>query len=145
MHCLGLLGKTHEELRLRREIYANDLARLGPADETVILSGTNLTRVLMKTDLFAEAIQFSRENLAAGRRALGDSNGECMRAACRLAEALFHNAEASLADILESEALFAEAVMKGRHIFGPEHPLQIEMVAGLAKVRNFLARARVPP
>ena len=107
-------------------------------DARAIISANNLSKSLVRAGLWAEARHLARKqfNLA---RALGDRHKVSIMTAVRLADALWRNPAASRADVLEADALFADAIKRSRIALGPHHPLTVAIVHHGEDVRHKLA------
>ena len=150
--CYDRLGQPDEALRICRSIYADHKALVGLArrsrtdreamrvmNRDTIQRGSNLSIVLLRNGLYAEAEQVARETLGMARGENGQGALDTVKTIHFLGQILYRNPSASRNASREAVALLEEAATIARRALGPHHPETSIIVAALAEAREVLA------
>ena len=129
-------GNTSTEaLAIEREVYAREKKLRGPTEKRTLLCGNNLVHTLVLSGQYAEAKTLSRKLMSQCRRALGSNHEFTMSCRANFAEALYSDARASRADILQAVTLIEDVVRYNRRVLGKHHPDTVETLTDLERAR----------
>ena len=134
-HCLYKLERLEESIAIDREVYAREKKLYGPTDKTTIHAGNSLVTSLNASGQYAEAKAFAGKLLSKCRRALGSNHVMTLDLRINFAEALYNDARASRADILQGVALLEDVARVRRRVSGPRHPDTAQVLASLECAR----------
>ena len=99
-------------------------------------SGNNLAHSLIVSGQYAEAKEFAGKLLSKCRRALGSNHVMTLNCHAAFAEALYGDARASRADVLEAVAILEDVVRARRRVFGNhDHPETARALVSLERAR----------
>ena len=142
-HCLDSLERYDKALRCHRAVHNITSKMYGLNDARTIASGLNLSNSLTRNHDFAQARHLLRRVLRAAKQTLGELARNSIQVTRVLARALAFDPDASRANLVEAERLFADALERARRVFGPPDEYTQETAALLAQTRERLAA--LPP
>ena len=120
---------------MERDVYSRKKQLFGLADPSTIIAGNNLVHSLILSGQYAEAKALSRKLMSQCRRALGSNHEFTMSCRANFAEALYSDARASRADILQAVTLIEDVVRYNRRVLGKHHPDTVETLTDLERAR----------
>ena len=142
-NCYSSAKRYEDALRLERQVHAEWVKRIGPAEKSAITIGCNLGDTLMKVKRFADAKEWLREQLRLARSALGMDDTVSLLVATNLCRACYDDTSDGGCpdDVAEADALLADTIERRRRVFGRAHP-ETRVVEGIGAARKaFLERA----
>jgi len=134
-NCLHSLGRLDEALAMERDVYARCKELLGTTNKSTLHTGNNLAHSLIQQGQYAEAKEFAGKLIPQCRRALGSNHVMTLNCHAAFAEALYSDAGASRADVLEAVTILEDVVRARRRVFGNHHPETIRALAILEGAR----------
>ncbi len=139
------LGRTEEALGGYREVYTKATALYGISDERTAVALLNLSNFLDTHENNSEAISLLRHRVPVLKNALGAEHETYLKLCCTLGQALFREAGASPGQHREAAEARAEAVAileaasrTSRRVFGPSHPITVDIELVLTRARRIL-------
>ena len=114
------LGRTDEALRMFREIHAARSRLLGPKHGDTLLAASNLSDLMVTSELWAEAKQLLSEQIPLALDALGPDDDETLKMRWRYALVLQDEGNHT-----EAVAILEDVEQRCRRVFGISHPLAV--------------------
>ena len=139
-----VLGRVHEALSLRQEVYSGRLKLNGEEHDTTLAAASNCANSLVALQRFEEARSMMRKTIPVARRVLGESKGLTLGMRWIYATALYLDDDATLNDLREAVTTLEETERTARRVFGGEHPNVAGIGISLREARAAL-RAREAP
>ena len=105
-------------------------------DKSTLISGNNLLSSLIKSGHYAEAKALARKLISQCGQALGPGDAFTLALRQNYAEALYGDAGASRADVLQAVAILEDVVRARRRVFGNhDHPETARALVSLERAR----------
>ena len=130
-----MLGRNHDVLRMRRDVYSGRLKLLGEEHRETLASALNYAMSLASLRRFEEAKSLGRRTLPLARRILGSSHDHTLRIRTNYALALYMDSSATLDDLREAVETLEDADRIARRVFGGAHPLTTQIEGELHNAR----------
>ena len=107
----------------------------GPTDVDTLIIANSLVYSLVKSGHYAEAKTMSRKLIPQCRRAHGPDDDLRLLLRQNYAEALYSDAGASRADVLQAVAILEDVTRASRQTFGAHHPRTLDTLTHLEGAR----------
>ena len=138
------LGRYHESLSLKRDVYSGLLKLYGEEHEHTLRAAVNYASNLVQLQRFEEAKSLLRRTLPVARRVTRDSSDLSIRMRTLYAQSLYEDDAATLDGLREAVTTLEDAVQIARRVLGGEHPLTTGIESDLRKARAALAARETP-
>ena len=138
------LGRYHESLSLKRDVYSGLLKLYGEEHEHTLRAAVNYASNLVQLQRFEEAKSLLRRTLPVARRVTRDSSDLSIRMRTLYAQSLYEDDAATLDGVREAVTTLEDAVQIARRVLGGEHPLTTGIESDLRKARAALAARETP-
>ena len=136
-----VLGRVHEALSLRQEVYSGRLKLNGEEHDTTLAAASNCANSLVALQRFEEARSMMRKTIPVARRVLGESDQFTLLLRWNYALSLNGPDGATLADHREAVETLESVANSWTRVLGHLHPQTPKVHVALATAREKLARA----
>ena len=116
------LGRYHESLRLKRDVYSGYLRLFGDEHLETIRTAYNYAVSLLILERFTEARALLLETMPVARRVLGESHDLMLRMRWIYGKALYKDDAATLDELREAVATLDETARTAQRVLGGAHP-----------------------
>ena len=137
----GVLGRTDQAHRMKRDIYYGYVKLYGEEHEHTILVGENYAWSLIDLRHFEEAKTLLRKMVLVAQRVHGETDTRTLKMQVSHASALYKDDGATLGELREAATTLEETERIAQRVLGGTHPLVLNMERKLQDARATL-RAR---